>query len=79
MIIRTKDIREHIESLKLTAKNNGQAYLDLISLNIHKNLNLKNRMPMVCNSMRQVMNKNDLILNQTPSGYSSTFKVRYYL
>jgi len=79
MIVRTKDIREYIESLKQLAKNNGQTYLDLISLDIHKNLNLKNRMPMVCNSMRQVMDKNDLILNQTPSGYSSTLKIRYYL
>lgn len=79
MIVRTKDIREHIESLKLTAKNNGQAYLDLVSLDIHKDLNLKNRMPMVWNAMRQVMDKNDLILHQTPSGYSSTLKIRYYL
>ena len=75
----TPEIKKYIFDLKVEAMNNGEKSLELVANNIHKALKLKNRMPMVCNAMRQAMNENDIILEQPASGYSSTLKIRYYL
>jgi len=37
------------------------------------------RMPMVCGAMRSIMKAQDVIVHETPSGQSSTFRVRYQL
>lgn len=73
----TNDIREFICGLKRTAKANGKSTLVLRSGNIHKDLNLKDSMPQVCNAMRQAMNTGDTILHTTPSGNSSTIEIQY--
>ena len=73
----TDDIREYIQQLKRTAKSNGKSFLVLRSGNIHKDLNLKNAMPQVCNAMRQAMNTDDVVLHTTPSGNSSTIEIQY--
>ena len=75
----TNDIREYICELKKTAKSNGESFLVLRSGNIHKDLNLKDAMPQVCNAMRQAMNTGDTILHTTPSGNSSTIEIQYNL
>ncbi len=75
----TNDIREYICELKRTAKANGKSVLVLRSGNIHKDLNLKDSMPQVCNAMRQTMNIGDTILHTTPSGNSSTIEIQYKL
>lgn len=75
----TSEIREYIKTLKLTAKDNGKSILILTARDIHGELNLKNRYPMVCNAMRQCMNDNDVILFQPPKGNSSTLEIEYKL
>ena len=65
----------YINKLKLVAKSNGKKTLVLISREIHNDLNLKSRYPMVCNAMRQCMEENDVILFQPPKGNSSTLGI----
>jgi len=75
----TDDIRQHISKLKMTAKDEGKKFIVLRSGDIHKDLNLKNAMPQVCNAMRQSMNEGDVVLHSTPSGNSSTIEIQYNL
>lgn len=77
--IKTKDIREYIESRKAVAKNSGEEFVVLRASDLHRNIRLKNSMPMVCNAMRQCMGENDIVLHETPSGYSSSLEIKYFL
>lgn len=77
--IGTKDIRNYIEDMKKRKLESNEAFLILKANDIHRTLNLKNRMPLVCNAMKQCMNSGDEILHETPSGYSSTLEIKYYL
>ncbi len=77
--ITTSDICKYIKELKELAKEEGKSSLILISRDIHKQLNLKSRFPMVCNAMRQCMEENDNILFQPPKGNSSTLEIEYKL
>ena len=75
----TDDIRKYISELKKGAKESGEKMIVLRSGDIHKALNLKSRMPQVCNAMRQSMNEGDIVLHTTPSGNSSTIEIQYYI
>ena len=75
----TSEIREYIETLKTNAKQSGKGVLILTARDIHGDLNLKSRYPMVCIAMRQCMNDNDVILFQPPKGNSSTLEIEYKL
>ncbi len=75
----TNDIREYIKALKLKAKSAGETILILTARDIHRELNLKNRFPMVCNAMRDCMSVGDVVLFQPPKGNSSTLKIEYRL
>ncbi len=75
----TEDIRNHIQTLKENARLEGKTILVLKSGDIHKELDLKNYMPSVCNAMRQSMRPGDKILHTTPSGNSSTIEIEYKL
>ncbi len=75
----TEMVRQYIQKLKADARERGLDSIVLVANDIHKNLNLKNKMPIVCNAMKQCMGSNDMIAHETPSGYSSTFSVKYYL
>ena len=77
--ITTADIRQYILDLQSEARDSGEQSLELVANDIHKALKLKSRMKMVCNAMRQVMQTEDVILHQTPSGDSSTLKIKYFL
>lgn len=77
--ITTADIRAYIEDRKAQARAEGRAELTLKSNDIHKALQLKSRIPMVCNAMRQCMNEDDAVLHDTASGYSSTLEIQYQL
>ena len=77
--ITTDDIRQHILALKKAAQAAEKPFIILKSGDIHKELNLKSRMPQVCNAMRQAMNKGDVVLHTTPSGNSSTIEIQYYV
>ena len=73
------DIADLIERLLDEARANGKEYLELVSGSIHKELGLKNRRPQVCNAMYKRMGERDKVIKTTPSGYSSTITIRYYL
>ena len=75
----TSEIRRHIESLKANASKCGKSTLIITARDIHGELNLKSRYPMVCNAMRQCMNSSDVILFQPPKGNSSTLEIEYKL
>lgn len=77
--IGTEDIRNYILNLKKNARASGKDSITLISGDLHKELNLKNAMPQVCNAMRQVMTVGDTVLHTTPSGNSSTIEILYKL
>lgn len=61
------------------AKRRGEDYIDLVSGDIHNQLGMKNRMPQVCRIMYEKMQAGDKVIHTTPSGMSSTIKIRYYL
>ena len=77
--LKTKDIRDYIESQKVQAKSNGEEFLVLRASDIHRINRLRNAMPMVCNAMRQCMGENDIVLHETPSGYSSSLEIKYFI
>lgn len=74
-----EDIRNYIDKLLKQAKSRGEDYIDLVSGDIHKQLGMKNRMPQVCRIMYEKMQAGDKVIHTTPSGKSSTIKIRYYL
>ena len=78
-IMTTQEIREYIVARKRDARSKGQTSLILRSGDIHKELNLKSRLPMVCNAMRQCMELGDVVLHTTPKGNSSTIEIQYNL
>jgi len=73
------DVRQYIEKLLQEAKLRGEDYIDLVSGDIHKQMGMKNRMPQICRIMYEKMMPGDEVLHTTPSGYSSTIKIRYDL
>ncbi|MDK2879497.1 MAG: hypothetical protein PWR06_2213 [Thermoanaerobacteraceae bacterium] len=73
------DVRQYIDKLFQEAKMRGEDYIDLVSGDIHKQLGMKNRMPQVCRIMYEKMIPGDEVLHTTPSGKSSTIKIRYNL
>ena len=77
--VKTKDIRDFIEAQKIEAKNRGEEFIVLRASDLHRINRLKNAMPMVCNAMRQCMGENYIILHETPSGYSSSLEIKYFL
>ena len=77
--IGTDDIRRYIGDLKAIARAEGKSSIVLRSGEIHKDLDLKNAMPQVCNAMRQSMGEGDVVLHTTPSGNSSTIEIQYKL
>ena len=79
MKIGTNNVKDYIMSLKQQASIRGENFIELVSNDIHNALKLKNRMPIVCNAMKQCMRESDIIVHQTASGYSSTLTIRYFL
>ena len=77
--IKTLDIKNYINSLKINAKNEGKDYIILRANDIHKDLKLKSRMPAVCNAMKQLKLDDDIVLHETPSGFSSTYEIKYFV
>lgn len=75
----TNQIRNYIDEKLKRALKDGEEYLDVISGDIHRDMNLKNYMPSVCGAMYQLKSEMDEVLSTTPSGKSSTIKIRYYL
>ncbi len=75
----TADIKEYIVEKLEKKRKKGEGYFVFCARDIHKALPLKNAMPMVCNAMYAVMQEGDEILEKSPSGYSATLTIKYYL
>ena len=75
----TQLAKNYIENLKNEARDKGEEFVILVASDIQKAIGLKNRPVIICNAMQQCMNENDEILHDTPSGYSTTKKIKYYL
>jgi hypothetical protein len=75
----TEDIRQFIYNVLQEALIDEIPYIDLTSGKIHKDMNLNNRFAPVCNAMTSIHNTRFEIIQDTPSGMSSTKKVRYWL
>jgi hypothetical protein len=73
------DVRKYIEKQFQEAKLCGETYIDLVSGQVHKQLGMKNAMPQVCRIMWEKKKAEDKVLSTTPSGKSSTIRIRYYL
>ncbi|HUW87683.1 MAG TPA: hypothetical protein VMW30_04815 [Candidatus Paceibacterota bacterium] len=76
---RSADIREYILGRFEDSRGRGEDSSILVSGDIARELNLRNRMPMVCGVMYSLMKSGDEILHKTPSGQSSTIKIRYQI
>lgn len=74
----TADIRRYILDRITAAEMSGEESITLRASDIHRELKLKSRFPMVCNAMRQCMKNTDEILFETASGYSSSLEIKYY-
>jgi len=51
----------------------------ILSGDIYRQLGMKDRMPLICRIMYKEMMPGDKVLHTTPSGQSSTIKIRYHL
>ena len=74
----TGDIRNYIFDKISAAAMSGEESITVRASEIHRELKLESRFPMVCNAMRQCMKENDEVLYETASGYSSSLEIRYY-
>lgn len=72
-------IRKYIEAKFEHARQEKCKSCVLVSGEIHRALGLESKMPSVCNVMYQLMRDGDEIMHTTPSGKSSTIKIKYYL
>ncbi len=77
--VSTSDIKTFISEIIDRSRHDGLAYVDIVSGEIHKQMKLSSKMPSVCSAMYGLMEENDFILHTTPSGKSSTIKIRYFL
>ena len=77
--VTTDDVRAYIMEQKRLSKEMGKTVLVLRAGDIHNDLGLKQRHPMVCNAMRSCMSSEDVILYQPPKGNGPTLRIEYKL
>lgn len=78
-MIKSADIQEYVLGKFEDSRRRGEESSILVTGDIARELNLRNRMPMICGVMYSLMNSGDVILHKTPSGQSSTIKIRYQI
>ena len=71
------DVRQYIEKLLQEAKMIGEDYIDLVSGDIHKQMGMKTGCRRYAGLCTRKMMPGDEVLHTTPSGKSSTIKIRY--
>lgn len=76
---KTSDIVDHLMKKMQSAKAAGSVSIRIKSGDIHMELGLASRMPMVCQAMRKLMGADDIIHYQPPKGNGSTLEIEYYL
>lgn len=69
---KTDEIRQYIRELLIHSRAQGLREVMLVSGDIHKEIGLRNRMPMVCQAMISVDDYSYEIIHNTASGFSST-------
>jgi hypothetical protein len=74
-----KSIADYIEKLMQEEKVRGATEIVVVSGEIHRSMELKAKMPSVCDAMYSLMTDKDLVLRTTKSGKSSTIIVQYDL
>ena len=75
----TAEILRYILQTLAQHQENGKTSCTLISGEIHKAMDLQNKMPSVCSAMYQAMSPGDVVVHTTPSGKSSTIQICYQL
>jgi hypothetical protein len=77
------DFRNKLTAILNAAKHSGQAYVDIESDNLHKELGgdvtSHHRMPICCEVMKKMMRPGDSILTETGNGDGATMMIRYSL
>ena len=77
------DVRNKLTVILNTAKHSGDAYVDVESGNLHKELggdpNSHHRMPIFHEVMTKMMRPGDLILKDSDSENDATMMIRYIL
>ena len=77
------DFVKEIMQSKQMAKDEGAAFIDIVSGDIHRKLggypSTNHRMPICCDAMYELMKPGDEIIEAPPKGKGATVKVRYYL
>lgn len=77
--ITTQDVKDLILSKIETAKANGEQSIILLANDLHRELGLTSRMPMVCSAMNQIAKQYfSKYLFVTESKQSSTLKIEYF-
>lgn len=74
-----ESIRKHISESLERSKVRGETTCVLVSGDIHREMELENRMPAVCSVMYQLMGSDDRVLSETQSKQSSTIRIKYHL
>ena len=77
------DFVKEIMKMQQVAKDEGAAYIDIVSGDVHRKLGgypgTNHRMPICCDAMYERMKPGDEIIEAPPKGKGATVKVRYYL
>ena len=78
-----EDFIKEIEKIRQKFRAKGEAYVDIVSGDIHRNLGgypgKNHRMQSCCRAMYEAMNTKDEVLYAPKSTYGATVKIRYYL
>jgi hypothetical protein len=75
----TQEIFAFIQNKLRTLSYSGQKSVQLTSGSIAKEMNIKNRMPMVCSAMRKAMKAGDRVVYAPPKGNGTTLTIEYKL
>lgn len=79
----TQVIQDELNRRFAAGRGEGAAAIDVLALDLHDSVarywKRANRMPNVCRVMRDNKQDRDVTLHSTPSGQSSTLKIRYIL
>jgi len=74
-----QEVMDYIQELFKNERSLGKKTIVLVSGDIHKDMELNQRMPTVCDAMYALMKSGDIVLHTTPSGKSSTIEIEYQL
>ena len=72
-------IVEYIKGVLTEARKQGKSYIILRAGDVEKAVGLSQRIVSVCHAMYDCMTTKDEVLSTTPSGFSTTITIKYYL